>query len=307
MVLISQSSPMPGNLACSAEGAVAPSRADLDTADIETLLDAIEGWPDLSEILFQRSLGLLARRGFSRWVSAGGTIEFDARPSFGNPSYFARRLLRHISARTAGFRYRDSNGLSWAVRLLEHRPGRPGSLRALALGCDLDIRLLGCPHRERFVRVLVERIQQMAPPASENEWRVRDRLRDRHRRLVLLGEAVALVPTLYASATRLGRSYLQLQVDELAAIVWGADRLHWPDDRREAVFQALACLGRLQVEVLELPMSGWAPRPTARTPAITDLSWLNRDTLSVHLGAMFVEFLCHMTGATVAPTVHHQD
>ena len=150
----------------------------------------------------------------------------------------------------------------------------------------------------------------MAPPGgslSEDEWRIRDRLRDRHRRLVLLNEALALVPKLYAAAIRLGRRHLQFNADELAAGIWGPDRQRWPDSWKPAVFQALACLGHLQVESLELPMSGWAPRPTAREPALAGLSWRSSAILSVHLGSRFLEFLGYMNVATVAPTVHQLD
>jgi hypothetical protein len=281
------------------------------TADARSVaigLDAVEHWPNLSAMLRRKSLAILRHDGFQTWASAGGQVGSDGHPGFGDFSCTARKILSNLSA--PGIRYVDGAGLSWAVWITGTCVGKLGNRNGIALGCAFDARLLSQPCRERSIRELADRMHQMAPPGgslSEDEWRIRDRLRDRHRRLVLFNEALALVPKLYACATRLGRRRLHLQVDELATIVWGPDRLHWPDDWREAVFQALACLGRLQVEVLELPMSGWAPRPTAREPALAGLSWRNSDILSVHLGSRFLEFLGYMNVATVTPTVHQQD
>ncbi len=262
-------------------------------ADESSVFDQIDQWPDLGGVFCRRSLAILRQRGFQEWEFEGGVVGPDRRPTFGSPSRAARQIILELATRSIGFRYRLGE-LFWAAALVGDHAGQPGHWRAIAVGLDIDVRLLCRPQRAACLAQLAARLAELEKPklaAGATDHEARAHLRRTRRRINRLDLAITLVPLLHRHVRQQKTHKLRLSCRKLAAEVWGRDRSTWSANWRCDLLYAVAALSAVQVETFILPKVGWCHRPISRQPAVSRAAWIDRRTLAVRIAPRFAEFL----------------
>jgi hypothetical protein len=263
------------------------------------VFDGIADWPHLSRIFRQVAADLIAREGAASWLSQGGARAADGSPSFGIQSPAASAILHRIAGQVGAFHYIDEQGDHWAVLLATEDRGRCVAWQGLALGGALSPCLLSQPVRENALCAIAQQLDGLNQPAVLGADSVdpdRLRLSQWRRRLRLLDVGLRLLPRLAHSAARDPKLQAAIPPAALARATWGpADDL-WPAEWESLVFDAIASLCSVHVQVVDLPKTGWSPRTISRGPAITCITQQNPALIRVHLAHPFLTFLSHWLG-----------
>ena len=267
-------------------------------------LNEIRLWPDLGKVFFLRSMEILRVGGFRAWETEGGVVGPDACPTFGVPSRAGRRIMVEIAEQHGGFRF-QAGGLFWAAVLTGDRPGIPGSWPAIAVGHDLDIRLLCRRLRRKWLRrsaIYMHELGQRGCVPTVLDQQRRRQLRRVQWRVKLVDTAMKLLPVLRRQLARERASRLRIGACTLADALWGRDRSSWPQNWQAALLSALGALSTVQVETFVLPKIGWSPQKVSRQSALLTGEWTDQHTLAVDLGSPFVEFLDRLSAARTPAT-----
>jgi hypothetical protein len=202
-------------------------------------------------------------------------------------------------------RFVDAQGDQWAILVAPKNPGRLAPRRRLAIGGVTSPDLLSRPVRAKTLETIDRRLAELNHPAvlctnaidRDRTWLVRWR-----HRLRLLDLALLMLPRLWHVATRNQSLHVTVGLSALAAAEWGLPEDHgWPAGWDSLIFEAIATLCGLQVQILEVFPTGWRPRSILRRPAITRLSQENEGLIRVRFSRSFLTFLDqwkdHSTGA----------
>jgi len=280
--------------------------------DKRWLFDGIERWPHLSRVFHQVAADLIAQTGVAGWIALGGARTANGSLGFGSRSPVASEILHRIAGQTGAFHFVDDrSGDEWAVLLAPDDRVRSAPWLGLAISGEFSPRLVSRRVREQALRVIDRHLDELNGPAIlsvESADRGRVRLERWRCRLRLLDLGLRMLPSLCRFAAQNQTEHVSARVDVLAAAAWGPDDCCWPAEWQSLAFDAIASLCRIQVQILELPKSGWCPRTILRRPAIDRLAQVNLGSISVRFARPFLSFVGHWRDRTTdaAPfTVHN--
>ena len=83
----------------------------------------IASYPWLDEALANRSARVLQKLGNDDWVKAGGILDANGQPYCKRSSVIACYVVNKIAKGSGGLLWKDSQGISWAVRLAKDHRG----------------------------------------------------------------------------------------------------------------------------------------------------------------------------------------
>jgi hypothetical protein len=263
------------------------------------LFQGIENWPPLNYVFHRLAVVWIARAGITSWLSYGGTWAADGSPTFGSWSPIAAAILHQIAVRTGAFHYVDEQGDQWAVLVASEDPGSAVAWRGLAIGGEFSPCLLSYQVREHALQAIARELNELDQPAilcTDNAGAQRLRLLRWGRRVGLLDLGVRVLPRLVRSAARHPTLQATVRLDALARAAWGPGDNCWPAEWESLVFDAIASLCSVQVQVLDLPKMGWCPRTISRRQAITRITRQDGALIRVRFARPFLTFLGHWLG-----------
>ncbi|HTQ22066.1 hypothetical protein [Mycobacterium sp.] len=251
-------------------------------------------WPNIGELLAEKSADLIRRHGVLEWALAGGFLLPSGIPCLGSPSVIGYQVLREIIELGVGFLHRDEGGIWWATQALGQSSTDHGSWLGLALGFPFHPAMLDSQPRRSLLRRLLtlqRRVVRRDRSLGAKPQSARARLATFCRQLVLLDVTVRLVPALFQAAQLEGCKAVQLDCEDLASAAWGSSRSSWPPTWCEMVFDSIALLGTVRTQLLELPQTGWCPTSRRFGAAVHEVRWLAARRLEVELDQIFLAFL----------------
>jgi hypothetical protein len=249
--------------------------------------------PSIDRLLKDKSIELIQQRSVQDWSLAGGVVRPDGEPTLGQPSVAAFRLLRDTIQTHGGFWYTDSVRTHWAVLLPDNSEPDEGHWRGVGLGFEFLPALLDPRIRRRELEGLKEMLSQSKPHVRSLGPGLQARHAERTRtvlRLQQLDHALNLMPLVGAAGSDLNSSITELDVRRLAKAIWGGKENDWSADWIEATFEGVAGLGRIHVQELELPKTGWHPQPLQRTAAVQLVRRVTPDRLALQIAPIFNQF-----------------
>ena len=272
----------------------ATSKAPVLPLGAPAVFDGLDAWPDISGALRERSTGML-KQNERDWRFAGGIVADDGLPTFGQPSHVATEMLTATIHEAGRFRYTDDAGIEWAVLI---GSDKSSYWRGVAIGCTGSVSMLARGRRAELLRCVDANLETLAKPGrslTSEAQRSRMQLTQLRNLLSRLDAAAEFLAYMSAGGGPSGQRQ-QVTIQFAAEAAWGPDQLRWPHPWRTAVFDAFTVLGSIQVQQVRFAKSGWAPEPLARQLASFGVSWVDTETVDVHLSPLFVTFIAEWLG-----------
>lgn len=256
----------------------------------------IDRWPVI-DLVFREASTKLAKTDLCDWALAGGVLGLDGLETFASPSATALRLLSANIESAGCFRYREpTTGMQWAVRIAEDR-GDAWRGWAISPGPRADV--LAATARFALLQQAREVLADVKRPGQVQTEKL---LRTRARMARLVRSLDGLDLALDVAAAEYGRACVNgpsTQIDALALARrrWGRCQVTWPDDWQHVVFDGLATLAKVEVQIVDFRKTGWRSESVARQPAIIHTRWIDSENIEVAWSKMFLELLSIWLGA----------
>ena len=268
-------------------------RCSDDHRSTEQVFRGISRWPDIDQLLAEKAKQLIKQHGVQNFALAGGTLRPDGLPSFGRPSVAAFKAVRQVVEAYGRFRYVDNAGRQWGM-LVADGSAETKSWRAIGVTLDpFPVSMLDPIQRQQCIRRLESRLNQLRGGRfrfDRDPDAKRSRVSVALARATCIDTAMRLIPLLMKSADIQGGSRVSLDYDDLAIEVWGSNKIDWPDEHKQPVFDAIAGLSSLRVQSLSLPKTGWSPRPLQHSPAVSQVRRRHGRSLPIRLHPLFTSF-----------------
>lgn len=261
-----------------------------------SLFARVSDWPLINDLLAARSESLMAGDGITVWQSRGGRIGSDGRFGFGEFSAAARDVLREVADRYPGFRWRDGNGTSWAIRLTGNESD--SHFVAHAVSFNRGVGLLDSRDATRLRNACRSRLvesEQRAGPRTAGQREHHERLLRCARNIELIDAAGRWLLFLGQAEQRTGTGELVVHADELATAFWGSDKSGWPDELPTEVGAFLRAAMGFQVAVVHLGRFGWAPDIVSQSAAISHVELQGADAFRVRVSRLLLDVFTTFT------------
>jgi hypothetical protein len=233
------------------------------------LFQSVSHWPDIEDVLGNRSAALLAEQGERAWEAMGGIR--DAQRGFAFkpcPSPAVAALMRELAADPGGFLWADRGGKTWAVRLVPARGNDPAAFHGFGLSWPGAGVVPGPARGTETGSRKGGQLAQSAPSDVATPAGVREQLQRVAGELWLYERAEQCLWALHAAVLAQRSSLVLLPDVLLGQIIWGGKRGCWPKHWRSQILDVLRSLLGLQWATFRFTRDGWQPRFGAHAVAV---------------------------------------